>query len=732
MAVAATAAIAGLAAAHELAAGVIEQRNGTATHWAFERIERPAVPAQSGDHPVDALLAVKWDVLGVSPQPPAADEVLLRRLYLDLTGLPPSPEQIRAFVTDSSADKVNRLAEALLGGPRYPEHWGRHWMDIWRYSDWYGLGAQLRYSQKHIWHWRDWIFESLAEDKGYDRMVMEMLAGDELDPGNLDTARATGFLARSYFLFNRTTWLDSTIEHTGKAFLGLTINCAKCHDHKYDPVSQVDYYRMRAIFEPHQVRLDALPEEVDLERDGIPRAFDDHPDIATYLHVRGDESLPDETAPIAPDIPTVLGSLNIVPVSLPVDAWSPGTRPEIQRAHLNASRAQGQPAFVAMRARIAADNARFRDGESAETCAKLAKEAAQLEWAAELEHQQAVLEKAERELAASSDKEKRDRDAKNAEEAAKKLDALEKRGPPYPYTSVFGSRKALETPEHNFENSYPATYSKVSTGRRLALARWIASRDNPLAARVAVNHIWLRTMGQPLVADVTDFGLRARPPLHQDVLDFLAIELMEHDWSLKHLLRLITTSRAYQRTSSNLHASRKSLESDPENRHYWRAHGKRMTSQMLRDAVRACGDALDLRMGGRPVPVKNRSARRSVYFRHSRDDGHRFHAHFDNPSILECYRRQESVAPQQALALMNDIDVYSICGKLAERSAERAREAFIHESFVRILGRPPDEAERARCDQTLAAMVSDQSDELSARTAILLALFNHNDFITIR
>jgi len=149
-------------------------------------------------------------------------------------------------------------------------------------------GDQLRHSQKHLWHWRDWIVESLNEDKGYDRMIVEMLAADELAPGDADVVRATGFLARNYYLFNRTTWLDDTIESTGKAFLGLTFNCAKCHDHKYDPVTAVDYYNFRALFEPHQVRLDPVPGVIDFEKGGIPRAFDDQPDAATFLHLRGD------------------------------------------------------------------------------------------------------------------------------------------------------------------------------------------------------------------------------------------------------------------------------------------------------------------------------------------------------------------------------------------------------------------------------------------------------------
>ena len=263
-------------------------------HWAFTPIQRPPTPETEFANPIDALLQQVRDQKGVQVAHRAPRSIRLRRLYLDLIGLPPSHIQL------NDERPWSQIVDDLLHSPQHGARWGRHWMDVWRYSDWYGLGKQLRYSQKHLWHWRDWIIRSLNQDKGYDRMIQEMLAGDELDPANQDAVTGTGFLARNYYLFNRTTWLDGTIEHTCKAFLGITLNCAKCHDHKYDPISQLDYYRMRAIFEPHQVRLDPVPGEVDLDKDGLPRAFDDQIDAATYLHVRGDPKRPDKTTPVEP------------------------------------------------------------------------------------------------------------------------------------------------------------------------------------------------------------------------------------------------------------------------------------------------------------------------------------------------------------------------------------------------------------------------------------------------
>ena len=323
-------------------------------HWAFQPIHRPEIPVDAetsadagtpsdvaGDsttgvdaNPVDALLAASRQRLGLTPQPAAERSILIRRLYLDLIGLPPTVEQLR------DPRPWGEIVDDLLASPHHGERWARHWMDVWRYCDWYGLGAQLRFSQKHLWHWRDWIVQSLNDDKGYDRMILEMLAGDELAPDDRDAITATGYLARNYYLFNRTTWLDTTIEHTAKAFLGLTLNCAKCHDHKYDPISQLDYYRFRAIFEPHQVRLDPIPGETDFEKDGLPRVFDDHVELTTHLHRRGDPKDPDLEQQISPGVPEILASFapDIESVALPLTAYAPGMRNYVHADRLRVAR----------------------------------------------------------------------------------------------------------------------------------------------------------------------------------------------------------------------------------------------------------------------------------------------------------------------------------------------------------------------------------------------------------
>ncbi len=316
-------------------------------HWAFQKPVRAPLPKLTGPlaswskNPVDILLAAKWQEKGLQPAPEADRRTLLRRVYIDVTGLPPTPEQVDAFLKDRSPDAYEKVVDSLLESPRYGERWGRHWMDIWRYSDWYGRRGldDQRNSARHIWHWRDWIIESLNADKGYDQMIREMIAGDEIAPNDPNIVRATGFLARNYYRFNRNVWLQDTVEHIGFGVLGLTLKCARCHDHKYDPISQEEYYKLRAFFEPYDVRTDRIPGKQDPHDDGIARVYDSTPHEGgiepyfppiykdTFRFIRGDETNPDKT-PLAPGTPSILGAWNlkIEPVTLTPEEHIPDLR----------------------------------------------------------------------------------------------------------------------------------------------------------------------------------------------------------------------------------------------------------------------------------------------------------------------------------------------------------------------------------------------------------------------
>ena len=907
-------------------------------HWAFQVPNRVPLPGNAGN-PIDDLLEARLAKRGLKAQPPAERTILIRRLYLDLIGLPPTEEQLQ------DERRWEAIVEELLASPYYGERWARHWMDIWRYSDWYGLGDEVRDSQKQLWRWRDWIVTSLNENKGYDQMVREMLAADEITPRNLETVAATGFLARSYYKFNRTTWLDNTVEHTGKAFMGLTMNCAKCHDHKYDPIDHLDYYKFRAIFEPYHVRVDAMPGELDLANNGITRVYDGNLDAATYLHERGDESKADKKRKISAAPPAFLASgwEPPKPIDLPLEAWRPDMQDFVQNGYLSQKLARVAEAEVQLkklkldkaaqerkraksegirpvkgeailtddfseprpdlwtvfgsdsryqddslsitkpsldttylRSKVkhprdfelelkfkttggqkwkstgirfdvdeSGDNSHFvytsvfgakvhlaqtiggkdeytqavakrsiklnqiytlglkvrdrlinvsLDGEflfaytlprrqpgavqimaydavtefhgidvwnlpaqvvlekagdavtatvTAETIklaeARLGLAKAEYAFAkARVDADNAALRKegsgsaeavGKSQIEAGLAKAKVDLfDSKKSAEAEKtimKLEADLKSGKfpdrePLPFSQV----SLINTPN---KDALPSDggYPKTSSGRRTALANWLTHRDHPLTARVAVNHIWLRHFGTPLVETVNDFGLRAPRPLHQDLLDYLAVEFIESGWDMKYLHRLILTSKAWQRSSSNLAADKKTLAADPGNLHYWRMNGRRMEAQVVRDSLLHLAGTLDLAQRGPSVTPSPDARRRSLYFFHSRDGRSRFLATFDDADVFACYRRSESIVPQQALAMMNSQTAAASAKQIAAVfETNISSEALVRAAFSMILARPPAQAELV---ESLAYLKAQPK-----REHFIHALINLNDFLMIR
>eukprot|EP00456_Euglypha_rotunda_P035726 TRINITY_DN274_c0_g2_i5.p1 TRINITY_DN274_c0_g2~~TRINITY_DN274_c0_g2_i5.p1 ORF type:complete len:1100 (-),score=288.09 TRINITY_DN274_c0_g2_i5:1287-4586(-) len=971
-------------------------------HWAFRTPTRPQVPRIANDwikNPIDAFIAKEQQQHGVTPQLPADRMIWLRRVSLDLIGLPPSESEIQAYLDDKSGEANDRVISRLLDSPQYGERWGRHWMDIWRYSDWWGLGAEVRNSQKHIWHWRDWIIESLNSDKGYDQMLREMLAADELYPNDLDKLRASGFLARQYFKFNRTSWLDETVEHTSKAMLGLTFNCAKCHDHKYDPFSQREYYQLRAIFEPYQVRTDPVPGEIDFEKDGIPRAFDCDLEAKTFIHIRGDDRNPDKSTFIAPAIPDYLkfGEWQVTAVSLPPEAIQPALRPYVEEAHLKQAeqkiaaareaveiakkdlakaseadriarteRDSGPPAdaLAAIPRQVLVDHfavarpeawemregtwtyvdgrlkqsaagatrgalrlkqqppddfearlkyiptggetwksvgitfdaseqnevlgyiSSYADGPKSQISFKqngqyvypaeaaqartvdlnqphelvlrvrgslvnvavdgqhslayrlpigrqpgameiitfdakaelLEFELCELTHAAQLvepasaakqavnemlpiDQARAGLALAEKGLATaeaqppsirariqadrmrlqqpnSSELTKFINEAARAEriaaaakasedvcraelellkaaadkkvEAEKKLtatiaafDAATKLidTPGETYAPVVGALKTLES-NLETEESRRKPFPHTSTGRRTAFAKWLTDSRNPLVARVAVNHIWARHFGKPLVPTVFDFGRKGTPPTHPELLDWLAIELQESGWSMKHIHRLIVSSNTYRLRSSTAGAGPATLAADPDNKYYWHATPLRMEAQVVRDSLLQLAGDLDLTRGGPPISIGNDSTRRSLYYVHSHNEHQKFLSMFDDASVLECYRRAQSIVPQQALALENSPLATAAAEKIAQRIAlahpELSDREFTEIAFRVVLATRPTDDETAAVLDAMEQLRKRQagtdrsSAEKSIRTSVIHVLLNHNDFVTVR
>ena len=749
------------------------------SHWAFLPPEKPELN-HPATNPIDAILAQYHEENNLNPQAIAEPRLLMRRLFLDLVGLPPEPEQIEDFLNAPEAPGYSRIVDQLLASPHHAERWGRHWMDVWRYSDWFGLGTQLRYSQKHIWHWRDWILESLNEDKGYDQMILEMLAADELYPTDQNRLRATGFLARNYFLFNRTTWLDKTIEHTSKAFLGLTMQCSKCHDHKYDPISARDYYQFRAILEPHQIRTDALPGESDLNKNGLPRVFDMHPDAPTYVHVRGNEKQRDISEKMHPAPPAFLRHVpfNITPIILPPTAYRPEIRTHVKDTLLKEAETHIDVLEAGLKKDSSDGDAYHSNSETGDTqehewmAAKLRPAMITAKFEAirnkamlpDSLQQQALDEKAakteyEYEMTRFDWKISKARQAieagnEDSKEALKQtLDQIQEKRTqhiqshlenPLQYTPLRASIKALESPAETEKERF-LPYPKTSTGRRTALAMWITHPDHPLTARVAVNHIWMRHFGAPLVDPVTDFGRQTSPPKLQELLDFLAITLIENDWKMKPIHRLIVTSQAYKRSSSESNALADNLMIDPHNELVWRQNSIRMESQILRDSILQLSNQLHTQLGGPTIDPEGspNMHRRSLYFKHSRDDQHRFLTLFDDASILACYRRSESVIPQQALALANSSLSMDASTRITEALTlktgigEDNHEAFVELAFETILGWTPTPEEMNACLDSITNWQEENESNSkpntqSPRASLIHVLLNHNDFATIR
>ena len=697
-----------------------DERETAAPHWAFAAPKRAPVP--DGAHPVDHFLELEWKKQGLKPAAPADGATLLRRLALDLAGLPPAPSEAESF---RSGDYALR-ADAILASPQYGERWGRHLLDIWRYSDWYGYGAELRNSQKHIWNWRDWVVESLAANKPYDAMIREMLAGDELAPTDPKVLRATGYLARSYYKFNRNVWLDDVVEHTGKAFLGITLNCCRCHDHMYDPLAQEEYYRFRAIFEPHRVRLDPAPGEADPEKRGLARVFDDDANTPTFLFERGDDKRPAKDKPLSPGVPSAIGPKGFAPVDVKFDpevshpTLRIGVRKELlDRAAKLVTQAQEKKSEPRMRAAIVnvqALKAKLAAEKSRYSAPKLADSAERIRHAVAL-HLEAIVLEAEAELIEAQDALSTSDTAPQKDAKIKTVTAASHR--------VDAARQAIEKPPADYPPLMPAQPER-STGRRTALAGWIASKENPLTARVFVNHVWLRHFGQPLVPTVFDFGKNGRPPSHPELLDWLAVEFMESNWDIRKLHRLIVTSRAYRMNSSmtgpDAEANRKI---DPDNLLLWKMNPRPLEAEAIRDSLLAVSGLLDPTTGGPELEFDDEAPklRRSMYYRHTPEKVMPFLMAFDAAGPTECYRRATTVVPQQALALANSRLSTRAAEAVAKSSTGQEPGEVVAAVYAKILGRRPSDAEAKLCLEFLKS---------NSPAALAQVLFNHADFSTIR
>jgi hypothetical protein len=710
----------------------------------FEVVKRPALPSVKNAgwmrNPIDAFIAAAQEEKGLKPRPEAPKLLLLRRVYLDLVGLVPTPEEIEQALNDSSPEWYEKVVDRLLNSPRYGERWGRHWMDVWRYSDWAGWtgGGQIR---------------------------------DELAPDDPDVLRATGYLVRNYKMLSREKWLQDTVDHTFMAFQGVTIGCAKCHDHMYDPIHQKEYYQLRAIFEPHQVRIDAIPGQPDTKKDGLVHVYDATLDVPTYFYVRGDERTPDKSAPMQPGVPEALGGRfpKIDAVKLPSYAYSPEKRVFVIKETLaaaGASIAQARAALAAPTRNVTVAIAGLLSDQplcvagcltaarkplDAMTLAELDVELA------EVKHQSLLLVLRAEKLEDAGKKSSEDwktaaTEAGTSQRSLAVIEAkrnvmaarVDPRVAKNPQILDQALAKAIEAEKRpagpNYTPRQIKSYPQTSTGRRLAFARWIADTENPLTARVAMNHIWMRHFGQPIVPRVFDFGRNGQRPTHPALLDWLAAEFMDRGWSMKAMHKLIVTSNTYRLASTS---DPENLAIDRDNQYYWRMSSRRLEAELVRDNIFHVAGKLDLTMGGADIDHAQGLTlpRRSIYFRHAQEKQMEFLKIFDCAAVTECYQRKESVLPQQALALANSELTLThsriIAKSLTARHADP--ESFVRAAFMQVLARNPTPEEIAEC----TAFLKEQSEKrsatpqaadvpLRARENLVHVLMNHHDFVTIR
>lgn len=661
-----------------------DQRKMEATYWAFRPVTRPAVPKTPLLNPIDSFIASALKAKGLTLSPPADRRTLLRRAYFDMVGLPPTPEETQAFLADRSPNAYEKVVDRLIASPLYGERWARHWLDVARYAE--SNGFKTDEKRPYAWRYRDYVIDSFNSDKPYDRFIREQIAGDELYPEDPLACVATGFCSHWPDESNaqdlrqrRQDILNDITDTLGSTVLGLTVGCAKCHDHKYDPVSQKDYYRLQAYFAGVRPREDLVV---------LPSA--------EYADWRRKQS---EWEGKTGEIRTQLASLE-----------------EPVRKRFFETRKARFPKEVQ---------------EAIETAPA---KRTSLQW---LLYHKAMpqLEMTDGDVASGMNGEKADVKSRWKELGRQlaSFKSLKPDGLPLaqgitdvgavvPKTFLLAGglmNKPLEELQPGTLSAVatitpvvPIKPSTESSGRRAALAQWLTSPQNPLTARVMVNRVWHYHFGRGIVATPSDFGQTGERPTHPELLDWLTSEFTRHGWSLKRLHRLILTSKTYQQSSDFRPLCYKT---DSDNRLLWRFRRQRMSGEVLRDTLLSVSGELNLQRGGvsvmppLPADVTTRgywkdatdpkeSNRRSIYVFVKRNMRFPLFEAFDMPDTHEaCARRQVTITPLQSLLLMNEATLLSSAKAFAERVLREAggdSTAQVDRAYQLAFQREPSTEER--------------------------------------
>ncbi len=707
--------------------------SGNGVHWSFQPVRRPVPPQVSVAHwvrtPIDRFILQRLEEAGLEPSPEASRLTLLRRLSLDLLGLPPSPATVDGFLEDTRPGAYERLVERMLASPHYGERWGRHWLDVARYADSDGFSDGPR----QIWMYRDWVIRSLNRDLPFDRFAIQQLAGDLVPEASKEQIVATGFHRNT--LLNQEGGIDveqyrvervvDRVETTGAAFLGLTVGCARCHDHKYDPVSQKEFFQLYSFFNNIEERSPEL-EETERPRHWPFLEFGSDEEFARRDIIRSQLALLEEELKTYEK--ELLARLHL---------WEKELAPDRRRAY---------PPEIQ---RILALPAEERNEIQLKTLHLLYKE---------------------QDLGYST------------RQAG--IDSLKQAEPKLPSTLVM---KELPEPREAYihlggeftrrgdpvQPDVPAVLPPLTAQTRpdrMDLARWLVDPGHPLTARVTVNRIWQRYFGAGLVETENDFGTQGSLPSHPALLDWLASELIRKGWSLKAIHRLIVTSAAYRQSSGHREDAAKV---DPANRLLARQHRLRLESEVVRDVCLAASGLWNRTIGGPPVfpPQPKGSSRlghskrawvtsqgedrfrRGLYTHFWRSTPHPALMVFDSPNgITTCTRRSRSISPLQALTLLNDEAFYEFAQGLAYRvlregpdqDAERIDYTFrvclsrlpsAEEStqLKRFLDHQRNDLEQRPGEaESLLSLESGDEDpqELAAWTLLSSVLLNLDEFIT--
>lgn len=678
-------------------------------HWAYQPLHVSEPPdvrdATAVRNPIDSFIMAELESAELPPVPEASRIELIRRLSFDLTGLPPRPEEVTAFVADPGPDAYERLVDRLLASPYLGERWGQHWLDLAHYAD--SNGFELDAERPDAWRYRDWVVRALNADLAYDRFLALQVAGDELAPGDLEALIATGFgrcgpreLVGGNVIpeVKRLNELNEITGTVGSVFLGLTIGCARCHDHKFDAIPSTDYYRLQSFFAASE--LTDVPTAGKAEREAYEKAK------------KASEA---KVAPLRSEMATL---------------EAPYRKQLSDHKHAMLSDAE--------RAVMAIPEEKRTDDQK--RLAKGLQTSLRITW-------EEVAEAVAEHPADHARREALKRSIYDIERTLPRPPAhamaLIDEKPAAPDTFVLkrgeyrnkGPKVSPRPPGIILTSQSKGAFSaseirpgKTTTGRRAALARWLGRSDNPLVARVMVNRLWQAHFGRGIVATPSDFGVRGEPPSHPDLLDWLASELIAGGWRLKPIHRLMVTSATYRRSSkSGDHLHRE----DADNTLLGRMNRRRMDAEGIRDAMLTASGELNPRMGGPGVlvplekevkdlifteaevvdlwpvdPDASEHLRRSLYLFRKRNVRYPLLESFDSPDAqFPCPRRETSTHALQALNLLNSDFAYGRARALAGRilrESSPSTEGRLRWAYQIVLCREPSDAELDRARNFLS------------------------------